>query len=171
MLVLFCLRLACGLIGALLLLTPAQVNPRFYRVQFLTAEGLTAGALVLSLSTADGWLRLTLIAALVACVFGSWSWSVNGAPAGRSLIAISTVLLLGALALTGWSANESGPPAGGARAGFGGVLLGDLTSAALLGTATTAMLMGHSYLIAPAMSLTPLLRLLGGLLGAMLLRM
>ena len=30
----------------------------------------------------------------------------------------------------------------------------------MLGTATTAMLMGHSYLIAPAMSMAPLLRLL-----------
>jgi hypothetical protein len=30
----------------------------------------------------------------------------------------------------------------------------------VLGSATTAMLMGHSYLIAPAMSIAPLLRLL-----------
>src|SRR5438132_1583564 len=42
-------------------------------------------------------------------------------------------------------------------------LLGDLTSAALLGTAVTAMLLGHSYLIAPGMSLTPLMRLLTAL--------
>ena len=45
----------------------------------------------------------------------------------------------------------------------------DFASAAVLGSATTAMLMGHSYLIAPAMSLTPLERLLGpgpGPLGA-----
>src|SRR5262249_46133566 len=35
--------------------------------------------------------------------------------------------------------------------------------AALLGAATTAMLMGHSYLIAPAMSLRPLFILLGAL--------
>jgi hypothetical protein len=41
------------------------------------------------------------------------------------------------------------------------LLADDLTSAALLGAATTAMLVGHSYLIAPAMSLAPLLRTLG----------
>ena len=35
----------------------------------------------------------------------------------------------------------------------------------------TAMLMGHSYLIAPAMSLAPLLRLLVALVAALLLRM
>ena len=36
--------------------------------------------------------------------------------------------------------------------------LADVTSAAVLGTALIAMLMGHSYLIAPSMSLRPLLR-------------
>jgi hypothetical protein len=41
-------------------------------------------------------------------------------------------------------------------------------SAAILGTATTAMLMGHSYLIAPAMSIVPLQRLLAALFTALL---
>ena len=44
------------------------------------------------------------------------------------------------------------------------------TLAAVLGTATTAMLMGHSYLIAPAMSLTPLLRLVASLFVSLLAR-
>jgi hypothetical protein len=51
------------------------------------------------------------------------------------------------------------------------LLAGGYTSAALLGTATTAMLMGHSYLIAPAMSLSPLLRLLAALFAATLARL
>ena len=46
----------------------------------------------------------------------------------------------------------------------------DLTSAAVLGTAMTAMLIGHSYLIAPGMSLVPLFRLLAAVAGALLLR-
>jgi len=37
----------------------------------------------------------------------------------------------------------------------------DLLSALVVGGATTAMLMGHSYLISPAMSISPLMRLLG----------
>jgi hypothetical protein len=41
----------------------------------------------------------------------------------------------------------------------------------LLGTALTAMLLGHSYLIAPTMSLTPLMRLLATLAIAVLARM
>ena len=49
------------------------------------------------------------------------------------------------------------------RVSRGGCWLDDLTAAAMLGSAMTAMLIGHSYLIAPAMSLTPLYRLLGAL--------
>ena len=41
MLATFCWRLACGLACALLVLDPRQVNPRFYRVHFLTILGLT----------------------------------------------------------------------------------------------------------------------------------
>jgi hypothetical protein len=44
------------------------------------------------------------------------------------------------------------------------------TSAALLGFAMTAMLLGHSYLIAPSMSMRPLLRVLSGLAIALLAR-
>ena len=44
MLAIFCLRLACGLLSALLLLSPALVNPRFYRTHFLTVLGLTTTA-------------------------------------------------------------------------------------------------------------------------------
>jgi len=51
------------------------------------------------------------------------------------------------------------------------LVVDDLASAALLGSATTAMLMGHSYLIAPAMSLTPLNRLLAALGICLLIRM
>jgi hypothetical protein len=171
MLVLFCLRLACGLIAALLLLTPAQINPRFYRVHFLTALGLSAVASVVSLPMPDRWLRLALLAALAACFVGSFVWSLKGAPGGRSLIVITTAVLIGVLARTEWSAHEPTSPESSRRTTYGGRLTGDLTSAALLGTATTAMLMGHSYLIAPSMSLTPLLRLLAGLLGAILVRM
>jgi hypothetical protein len=52
-----------------------------------------------------------------------------------------------------------------------GPIAEEATSTALLGFATSAMLMGHSYLIAPAMSIVPLVRLLIGLFMATLLRM
>jgi hypothetical protein len=173
MLGIFCLRLACGLAGSLLLLNPAQVNPRFYKVHFLTVLGLAAVALVLVHASAvagGGWLWLPLVAGLVLALLGSVSWSLEGAPGGRTLIVltlldlvVALVLLDSELASRWWSSHW----------GFGlaWTLAGSFTSAALLGTATTAMLMGHSYLIAPAMSLVPLLRLLAALGVSVLLRL
>jgi hypothetical protein len=155
----FCLRLACGLIGSLVLLSPDQVNPRFYRVHFLTALGLTGGAAFFLREAADAWLWSLLGGGLLLTFLGSLVWSLEGAPAGRTLNLL-TALVLGATLLLADTSGE----------GQGWRLAGELTSAALLGTATTAMLMGHSYLIAPSMSLTPLLRLLGALLTAIVLR-
>lgn len=163
MLALFCLRLAWGLLAALLLLSPAQVNPRFYRVHFLTALGLTAAATAVLWETAGPWLGVVLTGALVLGFVGSVVWSLEGAPAGRAVIVASVLGLTVALGIAGELGLPEGAP--------GWLLVSDLTSAAVLGTATTAMLMGHSYLIAPAMSLTPLLRLLGALFAVTLVRM
>ena len=40
----FCLRLAVGLMAALILLSPGQVNQRFYRAQLWIGLGLTVAA-------------------------------------------------------------------------------------------------------------------------------
>ena len=45
-----------------------------------------------------------------------------------------------------------------------------MLSALVLGSATTAMLMGHSYLISPTMSIAPLMRLLAAVGVAVILR-
>jgi hypothetical protein len=163
MLALFCLRLAVGLIGSLLLLSLAQINPRFYRTHFLTALGLTAVAAGTSWSAAGVWLALALGGSMILALLASVSWSLEGAPGGRVLIPLTALLLGAALGLS--------EPAGTPPARLAWLLIDDATSAAVLGTATTAMLMGHSYLIAPAMSIKPLLRLLAALAGALVLRM
>jgi hypothetical protein len=157
MLPLFCLRLALGLVGSLLPLNPAQVNPRFFRTHFLVALGLTAVAAVFS--WAGGALLLAaLVLGLALSFAGSLVWSLERAPAGRAVMVVTFLDLTAALALLEWSAAQPGD--------LPWALAGSFTSAALLGTATTAMLMGHSYLIAPSMSLTPLLRLLAALFAA-----
>jgi hypothetical protein len=171
MLVLFCLRLACGLIASLLLLSPAQVNPRFYRTHFLTALGLVAAAAVLGWPHAGPATRIALGMAALACFAGSVVWSLDKAPAGQGVIVASAALLVVALVLDERDLLAAATAPGTDDRSLAWVLAGDLTSAALLGTATTAMLMGHSYLIAPAMSLTPLWRLLGGFLVATAVRM
>jgi hypothetical protein len=165
MLATFCLRLACGLTGALLILSPAQVAPRFYRVQFLTVLGLIAVAAVSLAAEAGPALGMALGSGLVLAFLGSFVWSLEGAPAGRSVTGLTLLALVSALWLVPVSTDQQSLVARAWRLG------NDLTSAALLGTATSAMLMGHSYLVAPAMSLTPLLRLLAALFVTTGLRM
>src|SRR5262249_25740274 len=161
MLATFCLRLACGLAAALLLLSPAQVAPRFYRTQFLTVLGLTVTAAVLLRDVADLWLWFILGGGAVLAFFGSFVWSLEGAPAGKTMIILNVLVLAVALALVQQAlAPES--------ANYAWPFVNELTSAALLGAALSAMLMGHSYLIAPAMSITPLIRLLQALFATTL---
>jgi hypothetical protein len=181
MVAIFCLRLAAGLIGSLVLFCPSHVNPRFYRVHFLVAMALAAATAFLAREVPGAW-KWGLYAAIALAGAGFLAWSLEGAPLGRILIGLTAAALAVTLGLASpvrlqtpaagqarirSTAADLGPP-GWYRAG---ILADELTSAALLGCATTAMLMGHSYLIAPSMSLTPLLRLLAGLSGSLLLRM
>jgi hypothetical protein len=164
MLATFCLRLACGLAAALLLLSPTQVAPRYYRTQFLTVLGLTAAAAVILRDAAGVGLGVILGASMFWAFLGSFVWSLEGAPAGRIMTILSVLTLAEALVLV---QQALAPP----DAAFMWSFINQLTSAALLGAAVSAMLMGHSYLIAPAMSTTPLIRLLQALFVTILLRM
>jgi hypothetical protein len=173
MLAIFALRLATGLIASLLLLNPAQVNPRFYRTHFLTGLGLTAVAIVFLWDTADADLGWALGAASGLALLGSIVWMLERAPAGRTLTVLTAMALAVALGLAR-SAGVQRAEAdldGMERNELAWLLADDYSSAALLGSATTAMLIGHSYLIAPAMALTPLLRLLQALFASALVRM
>lgn len=162
MLAVFCLRLALGMLACLFLLPAAQVNPRFFRTHFLTALGLTAVAAVFLGETAGLWLWLALGASAALAFAGSVVWHVEGAPGGRALNILTVLTLAAAL----YQASEATR-----QQQTGWLLADDATSAALLGAAMTAMLIGHSYLMAPAMSLTPLLRMLAALAVCTLLRM
>src|SRR5438067_2274821 len=160
----FALRLAAGMTACLLPLSPAVVNPRFYRVHFLTALGL-AGLAAVFARPAGGWALWTLLVTGMAfALAGSVSWFLEKAPGGRALIVLTALALAGALACL-----EAADPA--AARTPAATALADVTSAAVLGSALTAMLMGHSYLIAPSMSLRPLLLLIGVLAGSVAARM
>jgi hypothetical protein len=184
MLVDFSLRLAAGMMACLLLLSPAATarptsqrkalaNPVFFRTHFLIVLGLSCLALLFAQQTAprnatEGvpyrWLLAALGAAMLFACLGSVSWSLERSPGGVTLILLSTGCLVAGLVF-----REYSPQAG--ETGFAGRLIGDLSAAALLGAATSAMLMGHSYLVSPTMSLTPLYRLLGALAVALVVRM
>jgi hypothetical protein len=166
MLALFCLRLATGLGAALLILSPSQINPRFYRTHFLAILGLACAGAIFLIGPANPWLTSFLAVSLGSAFVGSLAWFLQGAPGGRVMIVVTTASLIGSLIARNMRLLDSSEVSQG-KVWF---LIGDLASAWLLGTATTAMLMGHSYLIAPAMSLTPLMRLLAALASAVLVQ-
>lgn len=164
MIEIFCLRLAAGMLFALLALPAGQVEPRFYRLHFIITLCLigTAAAFGHAVPAATFWLALGL--ALGAALAGAWSWSVaEFAPLRHPALLAAVAACLAA------SAALSLEPAGGLR--WWMERLVDAASAALLGLALTAMLLGHWYLIAINLSTAPLLRLHRWLFVALVARL
>ena len=161
----FALRLALGMTACLLLLPRGVVNPRYYRIQFLIVLALTgvAGVLIHDLNL---WLTFWTFSGvgIGLALIGSLVWSLENAPGGRVIIFATFMALAGALACL-----DASDPVTAASPLH--TLLADLTSAAVLGTALSAMLMGHSYLVAPTMSLRPLMILIAALAIAVAARM
>ncbi len=165
----FCLRLAAGLVLALLLLPARTVNPRFFRIHLLIGLGLIAAAGTAAWQVSgEGrledvfWLALGVSGG--ACLLGTWIWLREADLVGYAVLTITACGLLAALLALSPGDNLT----------LGSAILALFehgTSAALLGIATTAMLMGHWYLIAPTMSLQPLLRLLKTLFAVLVLRL
>ncbi len=162
MAVTFCLRLAAGLILMLPILNPAHIPPRFYRVHFLTALGLLAVAGVLFVEKATLGFWLIYAAAMLGCVIGSIIWHLDEAPGGLLTVIVTPIALTACLLYGGMvQRGDADTPLR---------IVDDVAAALVLGSATTAMLMGHSYLIAPAMTIAPLMRLLAALAGSVILR-
>ncbi|MBI2805603.1 MAG: hypothetical protein HYX68_11550 [Planctomycetes bacterium] len=158
----FCLRLAAGLVLMLPLLTLAQVPPRFYRVHFLTALGLmaVAGLFFHEQGTPFWWLLFG--GGVLGCVMGSIVWHLDEAPGGQATVFLVPVALAACLIYGGILQRGAGDSPQR--------IVDDVLSALVVGSAMTAMLMGHSYLISPAMSLAPLYGLLCAIAVAVLLR-
>ncbi len=168
MLATFCVRLALGLLACLLLLSARQLHPRFFRTHFLTALGLLVVATLSAWPDADGWLRGLLAGGTALTLLGALSWTLEPAPGGRTLAVGAVAVLFAALTiLEPPAAPDTTPSVELTPLAWAGV---GATSALLLGTALTAMLIGHSYLISPGMALTPLMRLLAALGAAIVLR-
>jgi hypothetical protein len=170
MLAVFSLRLAIGLLACLLLLAPDtgratagqphRVGFGFYRTHFLTTLAFTCVALFMVHDTAPLGLIALLVVAILLAVIASVVWALEGAPGGRVLVVLTPAVLAAALV---WLEASSEKP-------LAERLVGDATSAAVVGSALTAMLLGHSYLISPTMSIRPLNRLLAALAVAIVVR-
>jgi hypothetical protein len=150
----FALRLACGLLACLWLVSFTEVKPRFVRVHFLTALGLASVAAFFLRDVENVALWAALIAGMVLSFAGAIVWHVEGSLGGRAAVFGASLALLAAVLLAAQQRGLRSPS---------WLIADELSSTALLGTATTAMLLGHSYLIAPTMSLRPLVTLLGAL--------
>lgn len=146
----FALRLAGGL-GAVLAATPWRVVPiGFFRTHCQVILGLGVLAALATTRPPFEPVVLGLAVAVAALGFAATvAWGLGlprlGVPASLGIAATaSAALLLTADAPTAglWALNASSR----------------LASSALLGSTLTAMLLGHYYLTAPAMSIEPLKR-------------
>ncbi len=151
----FAVRLAGGLAGWLLLTPWRLVPPAFFRTHGLVMLGLLALA---SYFAPAGTVRILLIVAAVLAYLASIGWGLGlqrlGAPATWGvLLAAGIVLVWGC-----WGDAVVLPS--GAR----------LASGFLMGSTLSAMLLGHHYLIAPAMSIAPLRRFVRGMAVALAVR-
>jgi hypothetical protein len=142
----FALRLAAGLVMALVILADREVHPRFYRIHWLIVLGLSGAAGVFAWDRAPEAFWLPFGLALATSAAGFWCWAVEELKVARwPVLIVGLITLFASLATKHFQTTR---------------FADDLTAAAVLGLATTAMLMGHWYLIAPTMSLAPLLRLI-----------
>src|SRR5438270_1993038 len=107
MLATFCLRLACGLIAFLLVLSPTQVPPRFFRVQYLAALGLLAIAGFFLGADADWRLWLAFGVSMLLTFGGSIVWHVEGHPGQRVILVLASSALLGTLLLAGQTGGRT----------------------------------------------------------------
>lgn len=154
MLAIFCVRLALGIVFFLPLIWNCLPHARFVRTQFLTALGLLVVASVSSWNETDNWSRGLLLIGAAFSLAGALAWTLQPAPAGKKIILGELVVLIAVFNLPQLLANDRSK-------GFAGLqAINEISSAALLGSSMTAMLVGHSYLISPGLSLTPLMRML-----------
>ena len=149
----FAIRLAGGL-ALFLVPTPWRVvPPRFFRTHCQVILGLwVLAALDLARAGDDRFATAMAIAAAAGAYLAGVAWGLGlprlGLPLAAGLAGASGLLL----------ARNAG--VAGAPVWLGGLqVAARWSSSALLGSTLTAMLLGHYYLIAPAMTIDPLKKL------------
>jgi hypothetical protein len=146
----FAVRLACGL-AILLLATSWRLVPlAFFRTHCLVMLGLLVLAALAS-SRPEGFSPAValIVTAAVLAYLAFVAWGLGLPRLGLPLTVLLVMSTAGFLIVT-------------SRGGRTGLWLleasGRLSSAFLMGSTLTAMLLGHHYLTAPAMSIAPLRR-------------
>jgi hypothetical protein len=159
----FILRLSFGLAAAMTLVSPRQVTSGYYRNNLYVLLGLNVLAALAGGGLDSSWMPVwpAAMAAAISYV-GAVCWLYERPRLGRAALALVAALDLAAL----WHAPvfESGP------VGTWLAALDPVTGGLLLGATMAAMLLGHWYLNAPGMALQPLLRLIGLMAVAVVIR-
>lgn len=158
----FALRMAAGL-AAVLLITPSRkVPPAFFRTHCQIILGLLVLAALNLAGSEPDRMDMSLAVAAAACAFlGSILWGLGlhrlAVPLTAVLVVFVARLLIGEPWNGDWAQNALNAAS-------------RLSSAALLGSTLSAMLLGHHYLTAPAMSIDPLRRFVLFMWGSLLIR-
>lgn len=158
----FSIRLGTGL-AALLLATPWRVvPPAFFRTHCLVILSVfVLAALDEGRVSSDRLVLGVSITAAVCAYAASIAWGLGvrrlGAP-------FTSLILASGLFLMVWTSREAAVDLWVLNAS------GRIASAFLMGATLTAMLLGHHYLTAPAMSIEPLKRFVRMMAVALLLR-
>jgi hypothetical protein len=156
------LRLAAGLAAALLVVPWRVVPAAFFRTQCLVVLGLLVLAvLVLGRQYATGLPLGIAVSAAVLAYLASAVWGL-GLP--RLAMPLSAMIAAGLASLLVVASCHAEPDRWVQTA------LTRLVSACLLGSTLTAMLLGHHYLTAPAMSIAPLRRFVFCFVAALAVR-
>lgn len=149
----FAIRLICGM-GLMLCAMPRKdVAAAFFRIMLLVILGLAV--LFTLTSPAARWWGVALAGAAFA---GSICWLLERRAAGATAIGIIFCLSLVQVVFL-----KGGTEPDAAAGGHWLAPVSALASATTLGAALTGMLLGHRYLTAPGMPLSPLIWLNAGL--------
>jgi hypothetical protein len=143
-----------AIFGILAFLVVLAAPPGSYRHLLVGINQPAANALV--------FLQVCLVLALVVNAIVTWRGR-GPSTASAALALLASVLVLAGIAATFAPLARSG------LAGAG-IALMVILSAAVLGAATTGMLLGHWYLVTPALTNRPLLRAIGLLLVSLVLQ-
>jgi hypothetical protein len=157
----FAVRLAFGLSAAVFLISWRLVPLAFFRTQMHVVLAVVVLAVLdrarAGASALEFW---SLICVAVLAYLSAVSWGLGLPLAGQASAAVCLLILGGWMTSASWSSVAGYPVLNSASRAASGFVLGSTLS---------AMLLGHYYLTAPAMSVEPLKRMvvcLGWGLGA-----
>jgi hypothetical protein len=158
---LFPALLASGLSWTLSFTPVDRTNPNFFRTCLLVVLGLSVLAVLTGWASNSMGVTLGLSSGVVLAYCGATAWYLDRRRLGTITVHMLSLILLAQIVIR---AIDTGGD-------FLAVpIAAEVTSAALLGSAMGAMLLGHQFLIAPWMSLAPLQRLIGFIGGSAVVR-